>query len=206
MSDVKTFKSQVFVTPKVRAVFPHLQEVDRFGSYSIDIDALTNADVVSDILANAKVTLVEAQQSLETDRHPTNSMVRVGEYKDVAFERLAFKMKGTKKVKGKEVEVHPTILDAGKKPVTELIYGGSLVKVAYYIQYTIMPTGTYLSVKLKGVQVIEHVGPGGETSCEDSFGVEEGFQSAGEEADVPVPPSAETDGSGSDPISKPKDF
>jgi len=100
-------------------------------------------------------------------------------------------MPATRKVKGKEVAQSPAVVDAKKQPVTELVYGGSLVKIAYYFQYTLMPTGTYLSLKLKAVQVIEHVGPGGEASGVDAFDEVEGFTSAG---DTPASTPAASDG------------
>lgn len=190
MSTVKVFKSKTFVTPEVRAVFPHLNEVDRFGSYSIDVDVLANPEFQKTLEEQAQDTLTKAFADIGTDAQPTNSFIRDGEYKGDPFRRASFKMKATRKVKGKDVEQAPQIVDSAKNPVTELVYGGSLVKIAYYFQYTLMPTGTYLSLKLKAVQVIEHVGPGGETSGVDAFGVEEGFTSAGEEEEQVAPPVA----------------
>jgi len=200
MSDVKVFKSQTFVTEPVRAVFPHLNEVDKYGSFSIDIDAIANSEERARIEANAAATLAAAHADIGTDRQPTNKIVRVGEYKDEAFERIGFKMKATKKVKGKDVSQSPTLIDAAKNPVTELIYGGSLVKIAYFIQYTLMPTGTFLSVKLRGVQVLELVGPGGEVPCTDAFGVEDGFVQESETPPAPVETVEET------PVSAGSDF
>ena len=176
-SNIKTFKSQTYVTPPVRAVWPHLNEVDKFGSFSVDIDSFqgANAEIVATIEEQYAQTLKQAQAKLGTDKMPTNSIRRSGEYLGEAFERIGFKMKGTKTVKGKEIKQSPTLVDTQKNKVEELIYSGSLVKIAYQIQYTLMPTGTYQSLKLRGVQVIQPVNADGELPVEESFGIEEGY-------------------------------
>jgi len=186
----ETLKSQVYVTEPVRAVFPHLNEMDRFGSYSLDIDVLdgANASVRETIEAQCAEILAAGQAKFGVTTAPTNSIIRHGEYKDQPFSRLSFKMKGVKNVKGREVLVNPTLVDSAKNTIDDLIYGGSLVKVAYFCQFTLMNGTVYVSVKLRGVQVLELVGPGGEVPCTDAFGVEDGFTtSSDDEVEVHVP-------------------
>ena len=187
-------RSKVFVTDNVRAVFPHLAETDRFGKYSIDVDVLNDPTLRQTIDQQAAAFLAQAQQELGVSDAPTNALFRQGEYKDEAFERVSFKMNATRKVKGTEVEQAPVVVDAKKAPVTELVYGGSLVKVAYFFQFTKTPNGCFLSPKLKAVQVIEHVGPGGDTTTDTSFfGEEDGFTTSGEVVEptaAPAPPAA----------------
>lgn len=193
MSQVKVFKSKTFVTPEVRAVFPYLAEPDKFGKFSIDVDLIGNPELQATLEAQAADTLEKAFKDIGTDKQPTNSFIREGVYNDEPTRRAGFKMAATRKVKGKDVAQAPAVVDAKKQPVTELVYGGSLVKIAYYFQYTLMPTGTYLSLKLKAVQVIEHVGPGGEASGVDAFDEEEGFTTTG---DAPASRSASDDDEG----------
>jgi hypothetical protein len=193
MADVKIYKSATFVTAPFRATFPHLAEVDRFGSYGVDLDVLANPDIWAIVEANAAETLTAAHAEIGTDKAPTNKIVKDGEYKGDAWRRAAFKMKGTKSVKGKEIQVSPQIVDANRKPFSGEIFGGSLIQVAYFLQFTLMPTGTYLSLKLAAVQVIELVGPGGGVNTDTVFDVVAGGFSgevATEETPQPVDPSA----------------
>jgi len=191
VSTVKVYKSKTFVTPEVRAVFPYLSEPDKFGKFSIDVDLIGDPDLQATLEAQAEDTLEKAFKDIGTDSQPSNSFIREGTYNDEPTRRAGFKMPATRKVKGKSVAQSPAVVDAKKQPVTELVYGGSLVKIAYYFQYTLMPTGTYLSLKLKAVQVIEHVGPRGEASGVDAFDEVEGFTSAG---DTPATTPAASDG------------
>lgn len=179
-SKPKVYRSKRFITPVVTAVFPHLNKVDQFGNYSVDVDVLDNPELEQAITAQLKQTIKEGQEKFGTDKEPTNSPFRSGEYKDAPFRRVSFKMKGKRNVKGKEVSQRPRLVDAHKAPMTEEVWGGSKIKVAYYIQYTVTPTGTYGSVKLDAVQVIEHVGPGGEVSIDALFDEEDGFTTSGE--------------------------
>jgi hypothetical protein len=205
MSSVKVFKSKTFTTDPVRAVFPHLKDPDRFGSFSIDVDVLNNPTLQATLEEQAAATLTAALSDIGTDSQPTNSFVRDGEYKDEPYRRASFKMKATRRVKGAEIAQSPAIVDAQKQPVTEDIFGGSLVKIAYYFQYTLMATGTYLSLKLKAVQIIEHVGPGGESSGVDAFDCEDGFTSSGEEDNGAPAPGADS-ANGDDSIKNGSDF
>lgn len=190
MSEIKVHKSPFYIARNVRAVFPHLDEPDRYGSYSIDADVLANPELEATITEQVAAFLPKAQERCGTNKVPSNEFVRAGIYKEENFRRISFKMKSTRKVKGVEVKVRPGLVDAQKQPLTEKIWGGSLVNVMYYLQFTTTPTGTYMSVKLKNVQVIEHVGPGGEASGLDGFGEEEGFTTSGDEttAFTPAPP------------------
>ena len=49
-----------------------------------------------------------------------------------------------------------------------------MARVAYYIQYTIVPSGgTFLSLKLDGCQVVKYVGPDGAVAIEDLYEIDE---------------------------------
>jgi hypothetical protein len=73
----------------------------------------------------------------------------------------------------------PAVFDSKGKPLAPdvLIYSGSVVKVAYSIRHTAMPTGAfYTSLSLKAVQVIT-LGQGGRDASSYGFTDEDGFES-----------------------------
>lgn len=184
MSKPKIFRKS-FVTPVVVATFPNLNKPDKFDNYSVDVDLLQHPGLADEIQAQADAVLAEAKEKLEVDKDPMNNLFRKGVIekdgprKGEEFFRASFKMKSERKVKDKKVKQRPRLVDAKRQPMSELIYGGSKLKIAYDIQYTLMPTGAaYLSLKLNAVQVIEHVGPGGEKAISDIFDEEEGFESS----------------------------
>lgn len=183
-SSVKTFRSKMFTTPPVRAVFPDLNKPDKFGAYKIGVDVLDNPELRATFEQQAEETVREAQVKLETKKKPSNSIFKQGEYKEVPFERIQFKMKAEVTRKGKKMAQKPRLVDSQKQPMDEVVFGGSLVKIAYYFQYSITPTGTFITPKLNAVQVLEHVGPGGEASIDSMFDTEEGYVSQGSTAEV----------------------
>jgi hypothetical protein len=72
----------------------------------------------------------------------------------------------------------PAVLDAKGKPVPAdvLIYGGSVVKVAYSIRHTAMPTGSfYTTFNLKAVQVIVLKSQSDRDAAYYGFQEEEGY-------------------------------
>jgi hypothetical protein len=74
----------------------------------------------------------------------------------------------------------PAVLDAKGKPVPAdvLIYGGSVVKVAYSIRHTPMPTGLfYTTFNLKAVQVIVLKSQSDRDAAYYGFQEEEGYGS-----------------------------
>lgn len=178
-SATKTFRSKMFTSPAVRAVFPDLNKPDKFGSYKIGVDVLDNPEFRALLEQQASETVSEGQVKLETKKKPTNSIFKQGEYKEVPFERIQFKMKAETTRKGKAVKQKPRLVDAQRNPMDEIVFGGSLVKIAYFFQYTITPTGTFITPKLNAVQVLEHVGPGGEASVDSLFDAEEGYVTQG---------------------------
>lgn len=206
----KVYRSQKFITDKVSAVFPHLDEPDQYGNFSVDVDVLNNPEFKEVLKAQAERTLREGQAKLQSERKPTNDLFRTGEYKDEPYERISFKQKQARTVKGKQIKWAPRVVDAKRQPVHTPVWGGSGVKVAYYFQYTLTPQGCFLSPKLEAVQVIDLVGPGGEAAIDSLFGEEDGFVEApttdepdfgGEDAG-----EVETNGPGNDQANDPRNF
>lgn len=178
-SAAKTYRSKMFTSPPVRAVFPDLNVPDKFGAYKVGVDVLNDPELKALFEDQANQTVKEGQVKLETKKKPTNSIFKQGEYKEQPFERIQFKMKAETVRKGKKVNQKPRLVDAKKNPMDDVVFGGSLVRIAYYFQFTITPTGTFITPKLNAVQVLEHVGPNGEASIDSMFDEEEGFVSQG---------------------------
>ncbi len=168
------FKSKRFVTAPMRAVFPHLHQPDQFGNYSVDVDVLEDPEFLKTLKAQGVTALKEGQEKLKSKKKPTNELVRVGEDKEgKPFQRVSFRMKSTRGKVGAEIPQKPRVVDSAKNPFSRPIGGGSMVRIAYYLQYTIMKTGAcYLTPKLDSVQVIEYVAPGGGPSIDQLFGDE----------------------------------
>lgn len=200
-SAAKTYRSKTFITPPVRAVFPDLNQPDKFGAYKVAVDVLNNPELRATFEQQAAQTVTEGQAKLETKKKPTNSIFKQGEYKEVPFERISFKMKAETTRKGKKIAQKPRLVDAHRNPMDEVVFGGSLVKIAYCFQYTITPTGTFITPKLTAVQVLEHVGPGGEASIDSLFDEEEGFVTQG-----PAPSGAGDEDGASEGSEDARDF
>lgn len=178
-SSAKVFRSAKFTSKPVRAVFPDLNKPDKFGSYKVGVDVLNDPEFKALLEEQAAKTVAEGQVKLETKKKPTNDFFKQGEYKEQPFERVFFKMKAEASRKGKMVKQKPRLVDAKRNPMDEIVFGGSLIRIAYYFQYTVTPTGVYISPKLEAVQVLEHVGPGGEASIDSMFDEEQGYVSEG---------------------------
>lgn len=178
-SSAKVFRSAKFTSKPVRAVFPDLNKPDKFGSYKVGVDVLNDPEFKALLEEQAAKTVAEGQVKLETKKKPTNDFFKQGEYKEQPFERVFFKMKAETSRKGKMVKQKPRLVDAKRNPMDEIVFGGSLIRIAYYFQYTVTPTGVYISPKLEAVQVLEHVGPGGEASIDSMFDEEQGYVSEG---------------------------
>lgn len=181
-SSVKVARSKVFTTPAFRAVFPRLNKPHpEYNTYEITCDVLEHPEIEENIRKQIEAFLPEAMEKVGAKKKPTNDFVREGtvekgERKGQEFRRIGFKMKATRKKEGKDVPQRPSLVDAKRQPMKGIVFGGSLVKVAYYLQYTITPTGTFMSVKLAGVQVIEYVGPTGELNVNSAFDEEDGYE------------------------------
>lgn len=80
----------------------------------------------------------------------------------------------------------PAVLDAKGKPVPAdvLIYGGSVVKIAYSLRHTAMPTGSfYTTFNLKAVQVIVLKSQSDRDAAYYGFKEEEGYGAEAEATD-----------------------
>jgi hypothetical protein len=98
---------------------------------------------------------------------------------------LKFKHKAQGERKDKTVwTFKPALFDAAGKPLATglVVYGGSVVKVAYGVKHTPMPTGAfYTSLQLQAVQVLALKSEYTKAASEYGFSSEEGYTGEGEE-------------------------
>jgi hypothetical protein len=170
VADVKRPKEVILTSPKGIAKWAKLNKPDtKFkpeGEYSITllldpedaatiefVEGLKKAHEVGYGAAKKaepkkKFQLMDIKVKDDTDKDgaPTGKLA------------VSFNCKAAGKRKDGSVwSYRPAVLDAKGKPVPAdvLVYGGSVVKVAYSIRHTAMPTGSfYTTFNLKAVQVI----------------------------------------------------
>ena len=180
------FSTRVFTTPVVTAIFPNLNNVDNYGKYGLEMEATPDLRAAIDGQLEAFFAAAHAKHPNTFDFSAHGTLVKTKTSKKSGETREVFvaKMNPTKKVKGTEVPQKPMLVDAMRNPVTELVYGGSQLKVACHIQAFHNGNETFVSLKLDGAQVIEHVGPGGVSANSLFDEVEGGFTSEGTDAAV----------------------
>lgn len=183
-----------WVTPIGKALWPHINEPDtKFDEDGVFTISLVLPDEEAQPLIERleerygeeygsfcrerkKTSLKEADKpwQAETDEEGNltgNSILR-------------FKMKA-KTAKG--IEQRPLIFDAKKRPMTEVIGGGSQIKVAFEPSCWFVPAlGVGISLRLRGVQVIKLMQPRGSSPESMGFDEEEGFETAAAMLDEPT--------------------
>ena len=205
-------KAQVFVSPKGRAVFPHLHAPDtKFnaeGEYKTKL-AVPAADAEK-LVAMLDKAHAEAQKSAAVElaeKGKGKTKIKEGtkpyaedDNGDIVF---SFKMKAHVKTKaGKEWDQRPAIYDAKGTPLPAgtKIGGGSTLRVSFELSnyYTAL-AGAGVSLRLKAVQVIELKTWGeGRSASDFGFEAEEGFSadelgegSVFDQPEAPATPDAE---------------
>ena len=211
MADAKRPKDIILTSPKGVAKWAKLNKPDtKFkvdGEYSITLlldpedaatiefaDSLRKAHETGFSQAKKdnpkkKFQLMDIKVKDDTDKDgtPTGKLA-------VSF---ACKAAGTRK-DGSVWAYRPAVLDAKGKPVPAdvLIYGGSVIKVAYSIRHTAMPTGSfYTTFNLKAVQVIVLKSQSDRDAAFYGFQEEEGYgsEAAAEGESYDATASAEAD-------------
>lgn len=166
-------------TEVVTAVFPYVHEQTKYGDYEVNVNMEAEPDLLEEIKTAARELWNKAAEEFGFDPEstPDNKLFKQGETKTgEAYFRVCFKMKGMRRVNGKEVPQKPRVVDSTNAPFTGAVYGGSKVRVAWFLQFTEVNGQRYISPKLEALKVIELVGPGGETDVNDLFGDDdEGF-------------------------------
>jgi len=176
MSDFKripVLKSAKTVTSPVTAVFPYIHEVAKYGDYEINVDMTEEPALRDQLQVEAKALWAKAGAEFGFDAEamkPDNAFMKTGETKTgETFERVCFKMKATRKMNGKEIAQKPRVVDSSNAPMSDPVFGGSTVRIAYFLQFTEVNGKRYISPKLEAVKVISLVSTGGQ-SVEALFG------------------------------------
>jgi hypothetical protein len=98
---------------------------------------------------------------------------------------LKFKHKASGERRDKSVWTYkPALFDAAGKPLPSgvVIFGGSVLKVAYGVKHTPMPTGSfYTSLQLQAVQVLDLKSEYVKEASAYGFSSEEGYMGEGQE-------------------------
>lgn len=196
MADTKRPKEIILTSPKGIAKWAKLNKPDtKFkpeGEYSITLlldpeDAATIEFAVS--LKKAHEDGFSAAKKAEPKKRFKLEEIKVKDDTDkegTPTGKLAVsfgcKAAGTRK-DGSKWALRPAVLDAKGKPVPAdvLVYSGSVVKVAYSIRHTAMPTGSfYTTFNLKAVQVIVLKSQSDRDAAYYGFQEEEGYGSVSE--------------------------
>lgn len=105
--------------------------------------------------------------------------------------RMLFKFKAPAFIKnwktGEEVPNKPELFDAKLNPIDEEIWGGSKIKVSAQLRpYCVPAIGLGIQLRIRGVQVLELVGPTKDGGSE-AFSEEDGYEASSESVTVEEP-------------------
>lgn len=146
--------------------------------------------------AKAKVALAELKEADKPYKPAYDDEGNeTGEY-EFNFKMPASYMKDKGKPTEKKASIRPDVFDASGKKLAVIpeIWGGTTGYVAGELRPFSMPIGVGLSLRLKGVQIIElQSGSGGRDAAAYGFGKHEGGYSA---ADDETPAASSEEGSG----------
>lgn len=191
-----------FTTPIGRAVWPRLNDADRRfkaeGEYKIDLRLNKSdpgvAEMLAELEAELKTHIEESRAAAKKAKKPFElknppwAVVKDDNGEETGEIDLKFRMAAS--VKGKDgklgFEQKPALFDSKGTPTTARVGGGSRVRVQGVVNKWSTPLGCSMSLWLKGVQIIELRGPGGDASYFGFEPVEDGFVAAPEGATAPA--------------------
>lgn len=189
MADKKQ-KREILTSPKGIAVYPHLNKPDEYKGkkrYKVmlrvseeDFAGLKRRiDEAVDNAWDALISQVKPAARKQFSKHYPYEE----EYDDNEEPTGNYLVKFTKNAefedkKGNIVETTLPLLDAKRKPMTKAVWGGSTIKVAFFVfQYkNDSAKDIGISLKMQAVQVIELVSSGGAGAAAGYFEDEEGYE------------------------------
>jgi hypothetical protein len=172
-------------TPIGTAVYPHLNEPDtKFeddGVYTTQL-RLTAEEAEPVIEKLESMYETEYDKFCKEKKKPKLKQADrpwSEEYDDEGNETghylFRFKMKAKTR---KGAELRPVLFDSKCQPLSENIGGGSKMKVSFEPHCWLVPAlGVGISLRLRGVQVLELIEYGGASAKSLGFGEEDGFES-----------------------------
>tara|TARA_B110000977_G_scaffold25830_1_gene31934 strand:+ start:10412 stop:11005 length:594 start_codon:yes stop_codon:yes gene_type:complete len=172
--------SQTHVTPVGEAIYPHLQKPDtKFnsnGEYKVTLKVKkSDASEMLEIFKQAeKDSLTKAifENKGKQLKQAPSPYTEEGDFVMFKFKMTAT---GVNRKTKENFTQRPAIFDAKKNiiPVTQSIWGGSEMKIAYeLIPYYMASRGAGISVRLKQVQIVKLV----EGGTAPAFTEEDGFE------------------------------
>jgi hypothetical protein len=192
-------KPQPIVSPRGIAVWPRLNEPDfKFnenGEFSVDLRVDPNDPTVAGFLAELE-QIYEEHYEATCQREGKKKLKRADmpwkpetdeddDETGMVLIRFKRRHKVTSKKTGKTYFFQPVLFDSQRNPTTEMVGGGSEVRVKCepYGWYT-PQLGCGLKLSLSAVQIIELVSPGGANA--DGFDDEEGYVAAAATDEFPA--------------------
>lgn len=214
MAKEKKQKRDIHITPTGVAVFPHLNTPDEYeGKKTYKTALRLSADEAAGLQKLIDEATDAAWEELLPKVKPAarKAMSKYYPYED-EYDReteeptgnVLFKFSKNAEFKdkktGKMIETTVAIVDAKKKPMDENVWGGSALKVAFFMFpfKNDAAKNIGVSLKMQAVQVIDLVTSGGgnagsvfdeeegyesDDSDDNGFEEEEGYESEGEEDD-----------------------
>lgn len=180
-------------TPVGKAIWPHLNTPDTTfekdgGIYAVTLRLPKSeaSNLIEEITKVYKDNIKNLEKEKGKKPKPASMPVKDSEDEDgnpTGEVDIKFKLKAVGKSGSDTWEQRPALFDSTGKPLTEVVGGGSTIKVgAEIIPYFTASVGAGVTLRLKAVQVIELVeySTGGDFNAW-SFEKEDGFVSKGKE-------------------------
>jgi len=176
-----------WTTPIGKARWPHLSEpdtkFDEDGSYHVDL--ILDGEEAADLVSRLEALYNDAYAGFCREKKKTNlkqsDMPFAPEEDDEgqATGNMVFRFKMRAKTK-KGIDLRPLLFDAKMNPMTEVIGGGSDIRVSFDPSCWFVPAlGVGMSLRLRGVQcvrLVEYLGGSDPESL--GFQAEDGFESS----------------------------
>lgn len=181
-------KPQSIVTPKGRAVWPHLNTPDT--KFNAEGEYTTKLSIPADEAQGLVKQLEAIRDSFFEDLKEKDPKVARYNMADVFEEEMddqgnttgnyifKFKQKALITTRaGKTYEPKIAIVDSKRAPTDAVISGGSVIKISATVLPYAMPTSKTVGVSLRpaAVQIIELASGGGAAAAASAFDIEDGY-------------------------------
>jgi hypothetical protein len=193
------------VTEEGHAVWPKLNRPDQYNEQSrpeYNVKLALSGDAAEKLIKSIDKALDDAPAELATWKKKNFKPQHLKKKAPLPYDnevdedgqetgRMLFKFKTPASIKnwktGEEVPNKPELFDAKLNPITDEIWGGSKIKISAQLRpYCVPAIGLGIQLRIRGVQVIELVGPKSSGGSE-GFSSEEGYEtSASPDTRVPV--------------------
>lgn len=183
MAKAKLFRGTI----KGTAYWAHIKETEKYqntdtGKYTIQLVA--DDKDKNRLLKEVQKVWMDYSETIDKKVNPANMVTGIKEYKDEEF--IKFSLNAHIKTKaGEEFDLTVPVFDASCKPITNIpaIGNGSIVNVAYEISPYFMNTKNFgVSLRLKGIQIIDLVEYGESDASSMGFEAVAGYKDSDEDS------------------------